>query len=101
VLATRSSSPPRDAAWSRATCAHGLVGIGYAENAEIDEVGLAAALTRAARRALQAVLDLEGAPTDPLLLIDGPHDLVRLADVEVATMVRGDRSEERRVGKEC
>jgi ribonuclease HII len=70
--------------------AHGLVGIGRADNSEIDAVGLAEALTRASRRALEAVLSLDGAPRRPLVLIDGPHDLVRLADVEVATMVRGD-----------
>jgi len=69
---------------------HGMVGIGHADNAEIDAVGLATALTSAARRALEAVLELDGAPQRPLVLIDGPHDLVRLADVEVATMVRGD-----------
>jgi ribonuclease HII len=87
---SKQLTPARRSVVASDVRAHGLVGIGHAENAEIDEVGLAAALTRAARRALQAVLDLEGAPTDPLLLIDGPHDLVRLADVEVATMVRGD-----------
>ena len=69
---------------------HGMVGIGHADNAEIDTVGLAAALTSAARRALEALLSLDGAPQLPLVLIDGPHDLLRLADVEVATMVRGD-----------
>jgi ribonuclease HII len=70
--------------------ASGMVGIGHADNAEIDALGLAAALTNAARRALAALLDLGGAPQDPLVLIDGPLDLVRVADVEVATMVRGD-----------
>lgn len=69
---------------------HGLVGIGWASSDEIDDVGLAAALTMAARRALEAVLALDGAPSDPLVLVDGAHDLVRLAGVEVATLVKGD-----------
>lgn len=67
-----------------------LVGLGHAHNHEVDAIGLAAALTNAARRALDALLGLAGAPHDPLVLIDGPHDLVRRADVEVTTMVRGD-----------
>jgi ribonuclease HII len=83
-------SPARRSDVADAVRSHGLVGIGHASNGEIDAVGLAAALTRAARRALAAVLDLRGAPQRPLVLTDGPHDLVRLADVEVATMVRGD-----------
>jgi ribonuclease HII len=68
----------------------GLVGFGHADNREVDAVGLAAALTAAARRALAAVMALDGAPADPLVLIDGPHDLVRQEGVEVATMVKGD-----------
>jgi len=67
-----------------------LVGLGQADNDEIDALGLAAALTEAARRALAAVLALDGAPTDPLVLIDGTHDLVRLPGVEVATLAKGD-----------
>ncbi len=67
-----------------------LVGIGEATNDEVDRVGLAAALTEAARRALAAVLAAPGAPVDPLVLVDGPHDLVRVAGVEVATLVGGD-----------
>jgi ribonuclease HII len=67
-----------------------LVGIGQADNDEIDAIGLAAALTEAARRALAAVLALTGAPEDALIIVDGPHDLVRLAGVEVATLVKGD-----------
>jgi len=69
-----------------------LIGIGHAENDEIDAVGLAAALTAAVRRALAAVLAEDGAPTDPLVLVDGPHDLVRQPGVEVATLVKGDAS---------
>jgi ribonuclease HII len=67
-----------------------LVGVGQASNDEIDAMGLAAALTEAARRALAAVLALDGAPTDPLVLIDGTQDLVRLPGVEIATLVKGD-----------
>ena len=75
---------------ARSVREHGLVGIGHASSEEIDALGLAAALTTAARRALQAVLAHDGAPDRPLVLVDGPHDLVRLPDVEVSTMVRGD-----------
>ncbi len=67
-----------------------LVGIGHASNEEIDALGLAAALTEAVRRALAAVLAREEAPTRPLVLIDGPHDILRLTDVEVQPIVRGD-----------
>ncbi len=66
------------------------VGIGSATNTEIDRVGLSSALTTAARRALEAVLRAPGAPVDPLVLVDGPHDLLRLDGVEVATLVHGD-----------
>lgn len=67
-----------------------LVGIGHADNDEVDAVGLAAALREAARRAFTAVMALPAAPDDPLVLVDGPHDLLRLPDVEVTTLVRGD-----------
>ena len=67
-----------------------MVGIGTAGNEEIDALGLAAALTEAARRALAALMALAGAPERPLVLVDGPHDLIRLEGVEVATLVRGD-----------
>lgn len=66
------------------------VGIGVAEHDEVDAVGLAAALTEAVRRAVDAVLAGPGAPLDPLVLIDGPHDLLRRDGVEVVTLVRGD-----------
>jgi len=67
-----------------------LVGIGTADNAEVDDRGLAAALTEAVRRALLAVMDSPDAPSDPLVLIDGPHDLLRMDGFEVETLVRGD-----------
>jgi ribonuclease HII len=67
-----------------------LVGIGSADNREIDRYGLAAALTEAVRRALAAVLAAPGAPADPLVLVDGPVDLLRSEGVEVATLVGGD-----------
>jgi len=66
------------------------VGIGVAEHDEVDAVGLAAALTEAVRRAVDAVLAGPGAPLDPLVLIDGPHDLLRRDGVEVVSLVRGD-----------
>jgi ribonuclease HII len=83
-------SPARRHEVARTVHECALVGIGHAANEEIDAVGLAAALTNAARRALEAVMRSAGAPADPLILVDGPHDLVRLPDIEVATMVRGD-----------
>jgi len=83
-------APGRRSAIAGSIRTDGLVGIGHAENTEIDAHGLSAALTSAARRALHALLDLDGAPDRPLVLVDGPHDLVRSPDVEVATMVRGD-----------
>ena len=67
-----------------------LVGLGVAENDEVDAIGLAAALTAAVRRALGAVLRSDGAPSEPLVLIDGPVDLLRRDGVEVVTLVRGD-----------
>ena len=66
------------------------VGIGAATNDEVDTVGLSAALTLAARRALQAVLDTPAAPVEPLVLVDGPYDLLRIEGIEVETLVRGD-----------
>jgi len=83
-------SPARRSLVARAVREHGWVGIGQAGSQEIDDVGLAAALTNAARRALDVVLALDGAPRRPLVLVDGPYDLVRRPDVEVVTMVRGD-----------
>ena len=66
------------------------VGFGVAEHGEVDAVGLAAALTEAVRRALDAVLSGPDAPIDPLVLVDGPHDLLRRDGVDVVTLVRGD-----------
>ncbi len=90
VRDSKALSPAARTRVDTAVRAAGSVGLGRAENDEIDALGLAAALTEAARRALAAVLALDGAPTDPLVLIDGPHDLVRLPGVEVATLVKGD-----------
>lgn len=67
-----------------------LVGIGHADNEEVDAIGLAAALTAAARRALTAVMEHPDAPEDPLVLVDGPYDLVRRRGIEVTTMIGGD-----------
>ena len=90
VRDSKALAPAARTRVAAAVRAAALVGVGQAENDEIDALGLAAALTQAARRALAAVLALDGAPTDPLVLVDGTHDLVRLAGVEVATLVRGD-----------
>jgi ribonuclease HII len=83
-------SPARREEVAAVVHASARVGIGSASNEEIDRLGLSAALTEAARRALVAVMASSGAPTDPLVLVDGPHDLVRLEGIEVATLVRGD-----------
>lgn len=83
-------TPARRAVVADAVRRSSFVGLGEADSGEIDATGLAAALTEAARRALANVLDLPSAPSDPLVLIDGPHDLVRLDGIEVATIVRGD-----------
>lgn len=83
-------SPARRVALAQTLHATALVGIGSASNEEIDGLGLAAALTEAARRALDAVLSLPEAPVEPLILVDGPHDLVRRAGLEVTALVGGD-----------
>ena len=67
-----------------------LVGLGHADNDEVDAIGLAAALREAARRAFAALMALPATPADPLVLVDGPHDLLRLEGLEVTTLVRGD-----------
>jgi ribonuclease HII len=87
---SKQLSPQRREVVARGVRDVALVGIGHSDSAEVDDVGLAAALTTAARRALAAVLALDGAPGDPLVLVDGPYDLIREVGVEVATMVRGD-----------
>jgi len=83
-------SPARRSAVALDIHRDALVGIGSADNSEIDRSGLAAALTAAVRRALTALLDAPGAPTDPLVLVDGPVDLLRREGVEVVTLVGGD-----------
>ena len=83
-------SPARREVVAEAVHRTALVGIGHAGNDEVDAVGLAAALREAARRAFTAVMALPAAPADPLVLVDGPHDLLRLAGVPVTTLVRGD-----------
>jgi ribonuclease HII len=90
VRDSKALSPAARVRADAAVRTRGLVGLGRADNDEIDRIGLAAALTEAARRALDALLGLHGAPDDPLVLVDGAHDLVRRPDVEVATLVKGD-----------
>jgi len=90
VRDSKRLSPARREAVAAAIHASALVGIGSATNDEIDASGLSSALTMAARRALEAVLSMTGAPSDPLVLIDGPHDLIRSDGVEVMTLVGGD-----------
>jgi ribonuclease HII len=90
VRDSKALSPATRTRVDVAVRAAALVGIGEADNHEIDTLGLAVALTEAARRALAAVLALDGAPIDPLVLIDGTQDLVRLPGIEVATLIKGD-----------
>lgn len=90
VRDSKQLTPAKRATVAAALHDRALIGIGSASNDEVDAFGLAAALTTAARRALTAVLAHPRATPDPLVLVDGPHDLVRLPDVEVATLVRGD-----------
>lgn len=85
-------SPTRRASVAERICATALVGVGSATNEEVDDRGLTVALQVAARRAYAAVMALPDAPTRPLVLVDGPHDLLHLDDVDVVTMVRGDAS---------
>lgn len=90
VRDSKRLSPARREVVATAVRTTSLVGIGSASNDEVDAVGLAAALRLAVGRALDTVLALDGAPTDALVLVDGPHDLVRRPEVEVVTLVRGD-----------
>ncbi len=61
------------------------VGIGHASNEEIDRIGLSAAMTLAARRALDA---LASAPD--VVLLDGHWDFLGDPDRTTETIVRGD-----------
>jgi len=90
VRDSKRLSPARRAVVADAVHGRALVGLGVAEHDEIDATGLTAALTAAVRRAVREVLAGPDAPTDPLVLIDGPHDLLRRDGVEVVTLVRGD-----------
>lgn len=67
--------------------------VGHASNAEIDAVGLAAALRLAVRRALDSLA--AALPSDiDVVLVDGPVDLVgraRAIGPEVVPVVGGDR----------
>lgn len=64
------------------------VALGHASAVEIDELGMTAALRLAATRALA---ELASAGFEPdIVLLDGKHDYLRLRDVEVMTLVKGD-----------
>lgn len=90
VRDSKRLSPARREVVASRVRATSQVGIGVAEHDEVDAVGLAAALTEAVRRAVDAVLDAAAQPPDPLVLVDGPHDLLRRDGMEVVTLVRGD-----------
>lgn len=83
-------SPAARTAADAAVRAQARVALGQADAGEVDEVGLARALRLAVGRAVAAVLTGADAPGDPIVLIDGPHDLLGRADLEVVTLVRGD-----------
>ena len=90
VRDSKTLSPAARTAADAAVRAAARVALGRADAAEVDAVGLAAALRLAVRRAVAAVLDGSGAPTDPVVLIDGPQDLLGRDDLETVTLVRGD-----------
>jgi len=90
VRDSKTLTPAARVAADAAIRARARVALGWAEAAEVDAVGLAAALRLAVGRAVTAVLAGPGAPDDPLVLVDGPHDLLRRDDLETVTMVRGD-----------
>ena len=83
-------SPARRESVAERVHATAIVGLGHADNREIDALGLAQALREAARRAFTAAMTTPGAPSDALVLVDGPHDLLRIDGLEVTTVVRGD-----------
>ncbi|MFT4156587.1 MAG: ribonuclease HII [Microbacterium sp.] len=78
----------RAAAWVSAS------GVGWASAAEVDEVGIMAALGLAASRALLSVVDQGFAQTNAVVLLDGNHDYVSRAHPEplrVRSQVKADR----------
>lgn len=90
VRDSKTLSPAARAAADATVRASARVALGHAASAEIDDLGLAAALRLAVRRAVGAALDGPSAPDDPVVLIDGPQDLLGRGDLEVVTLVRGD-----------
>ncbi|MDA4894028.1 ribonuclease HII [Streptomyces sp. MS2A] len=68
--------------------------VGWADNAEIDEVGIMRALGLAASRALIAACADAVDPATALVILDGNHDYlsaVHPSSVTVRTVVKGDR----------
>jgi ribonuclease HII len=90
VRDSKALSPAARARAADAVRAAGRVALGAADADEVDALGLARALRLATARAVAAVLGGPDAPGDPVVLIDGPHDLLGRADLEVVTLVRGD-----------
>ena len=90
VRDSKALSPAARAAADAAVRAGALVALGHADAAEVDAVGLAAALRLAVRRAVESLLAGPDAPADPVVLIDGPQDLLGRDDLETVTLVRGD-----------
>lgn len=90
VRDSKALSPAARAAADAAVRAHARVALGHAGSDEVDGLGLAAALRSAVRRAVAAVLDGPDGPDDPVVLVDGPHDLLGRDDLETVTLVRGD-----------
>ncbi|WP_417511704.1 ribonuclease HII [Microbacterium sp.] len=78
----------RAAAWVQAS------GTGWANAAEVDEVGIMRALGLAASRAIDAVAAQGGMTGRALVILDGNHDYlsrVHAAPIEVRTVIKGDR----------
>jgi ribonuclease HII len=90
VRDSKALSPAARTTAAAAVRATARVALGHADAREVDELGLAAALRLAVRRAVAAVLAGPAAPGDPVVLIDGPHDLLARDELETVTLVRGD-----------
>ncbi len=90
VRDSKALSPPARTEADAAVRSTARVALGDATAGEVDDLGLAAALRLAVARAVERLLAAPGAPADPVVLIDGPVDLLRRPDLETVALVRGD-----------
>lgn len=84
----REAIAPAAADWARASA------VGFASAAEVDELGIIAALGLAGRRALVELHEIGVAIADSVVLLDGAHDWVTPAlnsPPRVVTRVKADR----------